>query len=223
MATYVLVHGICHGAWCWELTIDDLSDLGHSVIAVDLALETLDGDAEIVENVLDAIDEPVVLVGHSYGGAVISKAAAGRTDVDHLVYVAAIMLDGSTALTEQLANFPLPDTGQSIAISAEGIVTVSPEAARALFYNTCTQEASDAASAQLRPTAFAVLATPTGAEPWHDIVSTYVVCDQDNAIHPDLQRAMAANAKQVITIDTDHSPFMSATDAFRDALLTTLT
>lgn len=223
MATFVLVHGICHGAWCWERTVDDLTELGHSVIAVDLELETLDRDAEIVENMLDAIDEPVVLVGHSYGGAVISKAATGRSDVAHLVYVAAIMLDGSTALTEQMANFPIPDTGQSISISAEGIVTVSPEAARALFYNTCTQAVSDAASAQLRPTAFAVLATPTGGEPWHDIATTYVVCDQDNAIHPAFQRSMAANANHVVTIDTDHSPFLSATDEFRAALLSTIT
>ena len=221
MTTFVLVHGICHGAWCWQRTVDDLTELGHTAIAVDLALTSLDADAEIVENTLDAIDEPVVLVGHSYGGAVISKAASGRADVAHLVYVAAIMLDGNVVFSDLIGTFA-PPTDASISIDGDGIITVSPEAARKLFYNSCSQHDADAAIAQLRPTAFSVLATATGGEPWNEIPSTYILCEQDHAIHPDFQRTMSAHAKNVVVIDTDHSPFLSTPEATLKALLSTL-
>ena len=100
-------------------------------------------------------------------------------------------------------------------------ITVSADAARKLFYNSCSADDADAAIAQLRPTAFSVLATATGGEPWNEIPSTYVLCEQDQAIHPDFQRQMSSRAKHVVVIDTDHSPFLSATDEFLKALLST--
>ena len=100
MATIVLVHGAWHGAWCWERLTPLLDDAGVTSIAVDLPghgndrgpFTDLHGDADRVRETLDDVDGDVVLVGHSYGGCVITDAGA-HPDVRHLVYVAAFPLD----------------------------------------------------------------------------------------------------------------------------------
>ena len=105
MSKFVLVHGLCHGGWCWEPTATDLAALGHDVTAVDLPLTGLDDDASVVTHTLDRLDGPVVLVGHSYGGLVISRVANGRDDVSHLVYIAALMIgadDVSGAMVDSI-------------------------------------------------------------------------------------------------------------------------
>ncbi|MGH9272295.1 MAG: alpha/beta fold hydrolase, partial [Ilumatobacteraceae bacterium] len=67
MTSSLLVHGICHGAWCWEATFEGLTARGHEVTAVELPLTSLADDAAIVREALDGLDDPAVLVGHSYG------------------------------------------------------------------------------------------------------------------------------------------------------------
>ena len=79
MTTVVLVHGAFHDAWCWELVRRGLDERGVPNQAIDLPFTGLDGDAEAVGKLLDAIDGPAVVCGHSYGGMVISRAASGRT------------------------------------------------------------------------------------------------------------------------------------------------
>lgn len=217
MSSFVLVHGICHGAWCWEPTADALRARGHDVVAVDLPLTSVDADAATVTEVLDRSEGPVVLVGHSYGGVVISRAAAGRSDVGHLVYVAAVLLDGDDVFLTRTADFP-PSPLAASAVIADGTITVGPEAAIDGFFNACAPADASVAAARLRPTNVECLATPVGAEPWRDIASTYVRCDQDRAIHPDLQRWMSTRAGRVIAYDTDHSPFLSMTARLVDDL-----
>ncbi len=132
MSTFVLVHGICHTGSCWDRTRVDLSAAGHRVIAVDLALDNLEGDAAIVAMTLDSIYEEVVLVGHSYGGLVISRAAAGRTDISHLVYVAAVMIGAQEVFATKAAEFPAVPLTELAKISETGVITLDPEAASAL-------------------------------------------------------------------------------------------
>src|SRR4249920_292329 len=98
-ASVVLVHGAWHGAWCWEPVVDGLCARGIDVVAVDLpghgedrgTLTDLHGDAARVREVLDQLEAPVVLVGHSYGGAVITEAGV-HPNVHQLVYVAAFAI-----------------------------------------------------------------------------------------------------------------------------------
>lgn len=217
MSSYLLVHGICHGAWCWEATIDGLLARGHEVTAVDLPLTSLADDAAAVCAQLDALDEPVVLVGHSYGGLVISAAAAGRSDVEHLVYVAAVMLDADDVFVARTSDFPAAPLADAVEIS-DGRIVVTPAAAIDGFYNTCDPAAAAAAGRQLRPTNLECLAVPPAAEPWRTLPSTYVLCEQDRAIHPDMQRWMSSRAGDVVVYDCDHSPFMSMNDRLVDDL-----
>jgi pimeloyl-ACP methyl ester carboxylesterase len=217
VSVFVLVHGIGHGAWCWKGTSDRLRRRGHQVVAVDLPLTGLDADAETVRQALDDVDPPAVLVGHSYGGLVISKAAGGRDDIDHLVYVAAIMLDGDDDVTARFAQFPPTPLSTLTELTEDGYLIVPPDAAVACFYNECEAHEARQAAERMRPTTVACLVT-TGVEPWRTIPSTYVVCERDRAVHADMQRWMSTRAATVVSFDTDHSPLMSTPDRLVDLL-----
>jgi pimeloyl-ACP methyl ester carboxylesterase len=218
MGALMLVHGVGHGAWCWSRTKDDLVGRGHDVVAVDLPLTGLGDDAAAVRRALDDWGQAVVLVGHSYAGLVISKAAAQRTDVQHLVYVAAMLVEGGDVYLKRMSEFPAAPINAEVELTAEGNFVFPPEAAVRCFYNECDRGEAEEAARRLRPTAAACVTVPTGAEPWRSIPSTYVLCRRDRAIHPDFQRWMSTRAREVVTLDTDHSPFMSSPEQFVDLL-----
>ncbi len=167
---------------------------------------------------LDDCGEDAVLVGHSYAGLVISRAAAGRHDVQHLVYVAAMMVDSGDVYLERMSEFPAAAINSEVELTADGYFVVRPETAVECFYNECDRDEAAAAARRLRPTAAACLGVPTGAEPWTSVPSTYVLCERDRAVHPDFQRWMSSRAGDVVTLDTDHSPFMSVPDQFAGLL-----
>jgi len=218
MGALMLVHGVAHGAWCWSRTRADLVRRGHDVFAVDLPLTSLEDDATTVRRALDEWGRHAVLVGHSYAGLVISKAAADRADVWHLVYVAAMLIDGGDVYLERMREFPAAPIIDQVELLADGIFVVPAEAAVGCFYNECDSKEAAEAARRLRPTAVACLAVSTGAEPWRSIPSTYVLCERDRAIHPDFQKWMSTRAGDVVTLDTDHSPFMSMPEELADLL-----
>jgi pimeloyl-ACP methyl ester carboxylesterase len=218
MAVFVLVHGICHGAWCWDGVRRTLTGRGHRVVAVDLPLTSLEADAAQVREALDQLDEPAIVVGHSYGGLVMSRAVQDHHDVRHLVYVAAIMIDGTDVFTARMADFPSPPLHERIERSGDGQLMVSAETAVACFYNRCDEREARRHAERLRPTAAVCLRVPSGGEPWRSTPSTYVVCTEDRAIDPAYQRWMARRADDVVTFDTDHSPFLSSQPRFVELL-----
>jgi pimeloyl-ACP methyl ester carboxylesterase len=218
MGALMLVHGVGHGAWCWRRTKVDLVDRGHDVVAVDLPLTGLGDDAAAVQRALDDWGRSVMLVGHSYAGLVISKAAAERRDVQHLVYVAAMLVDGGDVYLDRMREFAAAPINAEVDLTADGNLVVRPETAVGCFYNECDRAEAEEAARRLRPTAAGCLSEPTGVEPWRSIPSTYVLCLRDRAIHPEFQRWMSARAGEVVTFDTDHSPFMSMPERFVDLL-----
>src|ERR1039458_3095433 len=153
-ASVVLVHGAWHGAWCWGPVISALAERDIATLSIDLpghgndrgALSDLHGDAERVRQALDACREPVVLVGHSYGGVVITEAGL-HPMVSHLVYIASFNLDEgesamSSAVTESdaavLDHSGRPDALGHVHVADDGTSTVDDEGARILFYNDCS-------------------------------------------------------------------------------------
>ena len=218
MSTFVLVHGICHGAWCWDRTRAALETHGHHVVAPDLTLTSLRDDAAIVSRALDQLDEPAVLVGHSSGGLVISRAAAGRDDVRHLVYPAGVMMGSADNFFAATGDFPVTPLGRRMSIT-NGIITIDPDVAVACLYNECAPADAVAAAGRLRPAALACLTEPAGAEPWRGTPSTYICCEHDRAIHPQMQQAMSQHAARTITLNADHSPFMSRPRKFLEIMI----
>jgi pimeloyl-ACP methyl ester carboxylesterase len=227
-AAVVLVHGAWHGAWCWEPVVDRLEAAGTRVVAVDLPghgddlgpFTDLHGDADRVREVLDSFEEPVVLVGHSYGGAVVTEAG-DHPSVARLVYLCALALDagetcGSAAADESarlgISHTGRPNLAAGVIADDQGMVTVEPSIAAACLYNRCDGEAAKWALARLGPQPFVTLEQMPARVAWRVKPSTYVVCSDDMAVHPDLQRVLAKRCTESVEWDTDHSPFLSCPD-----------
>ena len=222
-ATVVLVHGAWHGAWCFERVLPLLRDAGVPAVAVDLpghgddggSFTDLHGDAAHVSAVLDGIDGDVVLLGHSYGGAVITEAGVhGR--VGHLVYLCALALDGSescvSAAAGELAGLShegRPSLGDAWVSHPDGTTTMTAEGAAACLYNDCDTEATTWAVARLGPQPMGNFGQSPAAVGWRQRPSTYVVCTEDQAIHPGLQEALARRCTNRVVWPAGHSPFLS--------------
>lgn len=216
--TFILVHGLGHGGWCWEKTKAELEARGHEVLAPDLPLTSLADDADAVARLIEA-HSPAIVVGHSYGGLVISHAAACTSGtISQLVYLAAAMIG---AEEDYFAIMAEHDTDLSAnLIESDGTwLTVSPDNAARAFYNECDEETTKAAVAQLRPTNVACHAvTLPLPEPWQQIESLFIVCARDCAMPAGAQRVLAQKAARIAELDTDHSPFFSANQALCDLL-----
>ncbi len=231
--TLLLVHGAWHGAWCWATLQAELDRRGLPSYAIDLpghgispeALGDLHTDAAAVAAAVDAIStrtgNPVVLVGHSYGGAVITEAATRTHGVGHLVYLTAFVLDEGESVIGLLQTLPQREVALSQAMVAQDdgttLADLGPNTVQA-FYGRCEQPAIDAALLRLCPQPVATFLQPATGAPWKTTPSTYVLCDEDQAIHPDHQAAMAGRCDTVHHIATDHSPFLSAVDGTADIL-----
>jgi pimeloyl-ACP methyl ester carboxylesterase len=217
--TVVLVHGAFHDAWCWEPVRRELDARGVVNQALDLPFTGLEGDAEAVGRLLDAIDGPVVLVGHSYGGMVISHAASGRNDVQHLVYLCAVQvpegIDIATAMTTS------DELMSALVAGDDGSMSVDPAVAPKVFYHDCDDDLTATAVGHLRGMGLGVVQesdVPRPPAAWKQIESTYVVCSDDRTIAPESQRKMATNADHVVEWDTSHSPMLSRPDLVADLL-----
>ena len=168
---YILVHGLGHGGWCWERTKNELESRGHDAVAPDLPLTSLADDANAVARLVD--DHPgAILVGHSYGGLVISQATGRtRSDLSALVYLAAAMIDPEEDYLGLMAEH---DTELSANLTERNgdWITVSPDNAARAFYNECTEEDAAWAIERLRPTHTACLAPNEPlATPWQVLPS----------------------------------------------------
>ncbi len=207
--TLLLVHGAWHGSWCWEPVRTRLADRGWPVATVDLPSVApaeerpgLHDDARAVREALDAIDGPVVVVAHSYGGAAVSEGAAGAPNLAHLVYVTAFQLDAGESLLGTVGGQP-PSWWK-----VDGDL-FSPLTPHEIFFADVDPDVAAAAIARLRPQSYAVASDRLTAAAWKDVPSTYVVCENDNAIPVFAQEAMAQRAGHVERLPSSHSPFLS--------------
>jgi pimeloyl-ACP methyl ester carboxylesterase len=222
-----LIHGAWHGGWCWARVVSRLSDKGHTVLAKDLP--GLGNDRTPVDEITlgrytDAVceeleneTEPVTLVGHSSGGLVISEAAERMPEkIKALVYLTAYLLrSGESVLQVMQAD----EEGMKVVPGIEfngPVCTIKPEMVRELLYGDCTEEDAAWAASRLQPQPVAPFATPVQvtAEMFGRVRRFYIQCLQDRVLPPSLQTKMftATPCEKVVSMDTAHSPFLSAPD-----------
>ena len=235
MTSFVLIHGAWHGGWCWDQVAPLLIKNGHRVWAPDLpgmgsdktplAELTLAGWAAFVTELVTSIGEPVVLVGHSRGGVVISEVAERAPEaISRLVYLAAFLVPRGKSMREMLAlSEPREVAVGAIVMGADGISsTIAPGKAGPVFFNTTSVALQARAEALLTPEPMMSFMTPLHLTPerYGRVNRAYVECLQDNAVPIELQRLMQKTlpCAPVVTLDTDHSPFFSAPELLARAL-----
>ncbi len=225
MARFVLVHGAWHGGWCWQKVVPLLEAEGHTVDAVDLPGHgdnpapigemTLATYARCVADHVEAVGGPVVLVAHSMGGVSATQAAELACErLETLVYVAAFLPNDGQSLFQLADGDPgtlvLPNL---IVDEAAGTCTVAEQALRDAFYGECGAEDAAQAAARLVPESLEATGAPVQVTDARagSIRRVYVECVRDRAISIARQREMVAArpCEQVLTLDTDHSPFLS--------------
>jgi len=228
-AVAVLVHGAWHGAWCWEPVVAELEKRGRTVRTIDLpsrdnAAGDLHGDARAVKQLVEALGRPVVLVGHSYGGAVITEASAGTDAVKHLVYLTAVVPDvGESVLDAGSAAFAGtggPAAGEPVATTddaasavmefhEDGTMSCRPERAVDLFYHDCDAAVAARAVIALVPQPVMTFSQASNGAGWKEHPSTYVICTDDHILNEIGQRKFARHCDDVVVLTTSHSPFFS--------------
>ena len=228
--TVVLVHGAWADASGWSGVVRRLQAHDLRVTTYANPLRSLSTDAAGLRQYLDSLDGPIVLVGHSYGGAVITNAATGDPDVEALVYVDAFAPDeGQSAF--QLAG---PDSALAVAdpTTVFDLVppTLPPTGASDLYLEPATflsafangVDAEDAAvlASTQRPVTLGALTEPSGVPAWRTIPSWYLVGTEDQIIPPSAQRAMAEHAgSSVCEFSAGHLGLVSDPGAVADVVL----
>lgn len=213
----VLVHGAFADGSGWRGVYDLLSARGYRVTIVQNPLTSLADDVAAAERVLDRQAGPTILVGHSYGGTVITQAG-GHPKVTGLVYVSALAPDVGESTGAQFKEIPAPpefiiETGK------DGFGFVSLEKFKAGFAG----DVSDADAAFLRdaqvPINMAIFETPVSHAAWKQKPSWAVVATQDKAIDPKLLRQTAKRiGAQVVEVEASHVPFLTHARAVADTI-----
>lgn len=226
MADILLIHGACHGAWCWHRVLPLLADLGLTARALDLpahgadptpaAAATLDGYARAV---LDALTGPTLLVGHSAGGYAITAAAeaAAPGQVAGLAYLCAF----APVSGQSLAQMRRAGTRQTLAGTLSlapdrSSYTFDPAAVDALFYPDCSAEDRALAARSLCAEPVAPQETPLVLTERSQVLPRfYIRCTEDRVILPEFQRSLQETVPPAHRFDLacSHSPFFAAPEA----------
>ncbi len=223
--TFVLVSGSWHGAWCWYKVVPRLEALGHRAVPVELPGHgtswrpakdvTLQSYVDAVATVIDQQPGPVVLVGHSRGGIVVSQAAEERAaKVARLVYLSAFLVpNGESMLQTATADVESRIVPNLVFDEAAGTHMLKREAFREALYADCSDEDVALATSLLTPEPNGPVGTPLrlGAA-WERIPRVYVECRSDRGISLAAQRKMQERlgVTRTLSLETSHSPFLSA-------------
>lgn len=220
--TYILVHGAWHGAWAWEPIVTRLTQRQQPVIAVDLpsvqpnlpSTATFADDVACVRDAIDQAGGDVILVGHSYGGMVITEAAAGHPQVRHLCFVTALVLDVGQSLAGE-NDTRIPDW---VDLTDDRLAS-KPRNPVFQFYGDVEPELAAACVAKLGWQSTEALRGPIANTAWRDIPSSYVLCTRDEAISFHAQTSMSRRTQKQFTVSAAHSPFLSQPDRLTEILL----
>lgn len=230
MAQFLLIHGSCHGAWCWRDMLPLLNQNGHSARAIDLPAHgqdttpiaqcTLDG---YTQKVIDAIEAPVILVGHSLAGVTLSSVAeAAPEKLQHLVYVAAWLPESGKSAKEMRALAPRQPLADAFVFADDGqSTTFHDDKIKEKFYHDCPPGILDYARKHLcaEPTLPSATPVTLGAN-YRSVGRSYIHCKDDRAVPHEYQLTMAENCPESnrFGMDCAHSPFFAQPDRLAEIL-----
>jgi pimeloyl-ACP methyl ester carboxylesterase len=226
--TVVLIHGAFADASSWSSVVERLQRQGHRVLAPALPLRGLASDSAYIRSVLDSVTGPIVLVGHSYGGAVISQAAAGAPQVKALVYIAAFIPDIGESALKLTDKFPGSTLGQATATQYYPLpdgsqgeeLVIKKDLFRKQFAAGVPTKTAQVMAAGQRPITLAALQEPATAAAWKKIPSWALVATEDRNIPPAAERWMAERARaHTVTVRAPHAAAVSDPGPVTDLIL----
>ena len=236
-ATIMLVHGACHGAWCWDRVVPLLKQSGHRVVTPDLPGRGARGApgwrltlkayaAAIIDDARQAGGR-VIAVGHSMGGPVISAAAETAPELfERLVYVSAFLpADGDSLASIAAMDKESDLAGASSVTWLKGVVTINPDRLKPVYYGDCSDVDLDWVRPRLVPESLRPSITKVRlGDNFQSVPRSYIRCTKDRGLSMQMQGRLIARqpCQQVATLDASHSPFLSMPDQFAKALLSVI-
>jgi len=212
----VFVHGLWADGSCYSKVIPALQADGHQIVSAQNSLDTLEGDVATVTRALGRVSSPAILVGHSYGGTVIT--AAGTDDrVAGLVYISALAPDEDETSQSLQDQFPVTDVFSHIEI-ADGRIWLLPSGIGCFAGDLSEQEQQLVWAAQGVPDVN-LFGQKLGGTAWRMKPSWYIVANNDRTVHPDLERFAAKRmGAHTYDVDSSHVPMLSRPDVVLDVI-----
>jgi pimeloyl-ACP methyl ester carboxylesterase len=213
---------LVHGAWSdgsvWRKVIPILKNAGYNVIAVQLPFQSLAGDVDTVKRAVEHVGKPVLLVGHSYGGEVISNAAYSNANVTGLVFIAAFAPDEGKSLSTYVdpaiypKDFFVPDSG--------GFLYINTVMFREFMAQDIDASEADIWAVTQKPFNQSLLVEKSGPPGWKQLPTWYQISEDDHMIPPDVQRTFAQQINATtISLKVSHASNISHPDEIANFIL----
>lgn len=216
--TIILVHGGWADGSSWGKVITILKNAGHRIIAVQLPLHNSADDIATVKRAIELAGGPVLLVGHSYGGFVITNAAYNNPNVTGLVYVAAFAPDEGESLGTFVTPAKLPPG--ILILDSAGMSYINPDMFHDAFAQDVNMTEADIMAIAQKPFNQSIFTEPSGPPAWKQLKTWYQVSDSDHMIPPDTQRMFAQRMNATtISIDTSHASYVAHPDEIAQLIL----
>jgi pimeloyl-ACP methyl ester carboxylesterase len=214
----VLVHGVWADGSSWSKVIPILENAGHRVIAVQLPLHSLADDVATVKRAIDLVGGPTILVGHSYGGFVITNAGYNNQNLTGLVYVSAFGPDEgeSTANFVDVAKLP-PGL---LVFDSGGYAYINPEMFHQAFVQDANATEAETLAVVQKPAHQSILMEPSGPPAWKQLPTWFEVSESDRIIPPDAQRQFAQRMNATtISLNSSHASLVTHPDEIAQLIL----
>ena len=214
----VLVHGGWADGTGWAKQIPVLRDAGHKVIAAQLPTHSLSEDVETVKRVISHIGGPTILVGHSYGGEVITNAAYNNPNVTGLVYIAAFAPDEGQSLSSFVDPSKFPK--ELFLVDSGGFIYLNPEVFRENFAQDVNQSETELMATVQKPFNQSIFMEKSGPPAWKQLPTWYQISDADRMIPPDVERMFAERMNATtINVNASHASYASHPDEITELIL----
>lgn len=217
--TVVLAHAAWFDGSSWSKVIGELERRGRRAVAAQLPLTSLSDDAAALRRLLRRQTGPVVLVGHSYGGAVITAAAAGDANVKALVYIAAIVPDENETVGEVFTRTAPHQQAPTLSPDQDGFLWLNLDAFRNAVAPDAQPDETALMAAVQRPINVKCLGEPMGKPAWREKSSWFLIAENDRMVSPETQRWEAQRMQsRVVALPSDHVPLVSKPRAVADLI-----
>jgi pimeloyl-ACP methyl ester carboxylesterase len=214
----VLVHGAWADGSSWSKVIPVLKNAGHQVIAVQMPLHSLADDISTVKRAIDQIGGPTILVGHSYGGFVITNAGYNNPNVTGLVYVAAFAPDEGQSLSDFVDATKLPQG--FLVFDSGGFVYINQAMFRGAFAQDVNLTEADIMAVVQKPINQSILGEKSGPPAWKQLPTWFQVSENDHIIPPDAERLFAKQMNATtLSLNSNHASLVSHPNEIAELIL----